>query len=399
MMPDMPTAHAARIAPVYITGMGAVTGYGWGVAALAKGLASAESAVTLQIGLEPYIPGGQAYLGVIPDPDFREGGISKFTRATRSAADEAIADARSRGWEPGEDVGVIVCTVIGDAKMWRDHYATGGLQINNRTWVRMMPSTVITMFMKDNAFHGPAMNLGAMCVSGNSAMVVAQNWIASGMCSDVVVVSADVSGTPENLAHFSAIGAADLATPALQACRPFQEGSIGFAGAEGVSALVVSARRHGTRAALLGGGITSDAHSAVSINPDHTQVYRSFQKALDQAGLDATDIVYYNAHGPGTAQSSQAEIDVVDNLFTSLKAVYALKPLLGHCQSAAPGLETIGTLLAYETGVINAPYQVAKAHPLLVDGPTVIEPALTVKAAIGFGGNNAAIILAPPAAM
>jgi 3-oxoacyl-[acyl-carrier-protein] synthase II len=364
-----------------------------------EGMATGESAVTLQTGLEPHISGGEAYLGVIPEQPGSEGvrrTLSKFTRVTRFVADEAVADAKARGWEPGDDVGVIVCTVLGDVQMWRDHYATHGLIVDNRTWVRMMPSTLITMFMKDHGFHGVGMNLGSMCVSGNTGAVVAQNMINTGMYTDVIVISSDVSGIPENFAHFPAIGAAAVTRPALDACRPFQEGSIGFAGAEGASALVISGRPQGARAIMLGGAVTSDAHSAVSIAPDHTQIRRSFTKAFDTAGLTPQDIVYYNAHGPGTAQSTAAETDIVDNLLTNTKALYALKPLLGHCQSAAPGLETIATLMAFESGVINAPYQVAKAHPLLVDGPTALEPDITVKAAIGFGGNNATIILAPP---
>ena len=131
----MTESIAARQTPVYIAGMGAVTAYGWGTQAMEEGMATGESAVTLQTGLEPHISGGEAYLGVIPEQPGSEGvrrTLSKFTRVTRFVADEAVADAKARGWEPGDDVGVIVCTVLGDVQMWRDHYATQGLIIDNR---------------------------------------------------------------------------------------------------------------------------------------------------------------------------------------------------------------------------------------------------------------------------
>ena len=389
------TPHPA----VHISGIGAVTGYGWGVPALFDGLASGESAVTLHEGLDGFVAGGKAYLSLIDTDKAPEGGStiqSRYTQATRFAADEAIADATARGWIRGDTVGVITCAVLGDAESWRDHYQSEGATVSGRTWVRLMPSTVVTMLMKEHDFHGPAMQVGAMCVSSISGMLQAKLWLDAGICTDVLVLATDLSGLPENLRHFSDINAASLDQPPLQASRPLQEGSAGFVGGEAAVAMLLTTDAHGAYADLLGGAQTSDGVSAVSIASDYVELYRCVTEALADAGVDGADVQYLNAHGPGTDQCSAAEAGLLDTFLPHAKA-FAVKPFVGHCQAAASAVETLATIYAFQTGILPSPPHVAKAHARLVDGSTPAEPGLTLKAALGFGGNNGMVVLAPPA--
>lgn len=84
---------------------------------------------------------------------------------------------------------------------------------------------------------------------------------------------------------------------------------------------------------------------------------------------------------------------MLDTLLTDAD-VYSIKPLVGHCQGAASAVELVATCMAYETGIIAAPPQVAPGHPRLVDGTTLRRDGLTLKSSIGMGGHNSAIILA-----
>ena len=93
-------------APAAICGIGAVTAYGWGRDRLWEGLAGGESAVVGSSGWQDALGHDVAYLGKIadvPGADPR----SRFARAMESAVDEAVADARARGWRPGPVVGLI----------------------------------------------------------------------------------------------------------------------------------------------------------------------------------------------------------------------------------------------------------------------------------------------------
>jgi 3-oxoacyl-[acyl-carrier-protein] synthase II len=88
---------------------------------------------------------------------------------------------------------------------------------------------------------------------------------------------------------------------------------------------------------------------------------------------------------------------VFDRLFPASTQVYSFKPLTAHCQAASAAIEVAVAALAYDRGLVPAPPTVAPGHPRLLDGPTPIGDGLTVKSALGMGGHNSAIVLAPPA--
>lgn len=386
-----------RSSPMSIAGVGAVTGYGWGSKHLWDGFMLGESAVRLRTGLDGYVDGGQAYVATISADGGRPGGPSRFMRALRFAAREAIADAMERGWRPGPVVGVVHSMVLGDVEMWRDYYRSDTGTTTGRQWVQMMPGTVISMMMKEHDFHGPSMNVTAMCASGNAGVITAKSWIDAGIASDVILLATDLSGLPENLRRFQDIGVAVLDMPPFEGCRPFQEGSRGFVGGEAAVAMVMSNRPTGSYAEVLGGALTMDAWSAVSIAPDRKELFRCFEDALRVSGVDASEVGYINAHGPGTAQCDAAEASVLDHLFPDAHGIFSVKPLTGHCQGAASAVELLATVYAFQSGYIPAPPQVAPGHPRLIAGRTPRRPGMMVKSSIGLGGYNSAIVVAEPA--
>ena len=385
-----------RDSPMSITGVGAVSGYGWGAKHMWDGFLLGESAVQLRTGLDGFVDGGQAYVATISEEGGRPGGPSRFMRAVRFAAREAIADAMERGWRPGPVVGVVHSMVLGDVEMWREYYLADAAAVSGRQWVQMMPGTVISMMMKENDFHGPAMAVTAMCASGNAGILTAKSWLDSGIASDVILLATDLSGIPQNLRRFQDIGVAVLDRPPFDGCRPFQEGSRGFVGGEAAVAMVLSNRPEGSYADVLGGAITMDAWSAVSIAPDMVQMFRCFREALATSGVDASEVAYINAHGPGTAQCDAAEARVLDELFPDAHGIFSVKPLTGHCQGAASAVELLATIYAFQTGFIPAPPQVAQGHPRLVNGLTHRRSGMMVKSSIGLGGYNSAVVVAEP---
>ena len=392
-----PTARRRdRNTEISITGVGAVTGYGWGRKHVWDGFLLGESAVKLVTGLGEFVAGGEAYLSLINDEGDRRDGPSRFMQAFRFAAREAISDATERGWEPGPVVGVVHSLEKGDMDMWSDFYQHPDVRVRAKTWVNMMPSTVITQMMKEHAFHGPAMSVSAMCASANAGMITAKSWLDSGIATDVILLATDLSGLPQNLRPFKDLGVAVFDAPPFEACRPFQEGSRGFVGGEAAVAMVLSKRPTGSYASVLGGAMTMDAYNLVGVAPDLTEMTRCFRQALVSAGIDAEDVAYLNAHAPGTAACDVAEGRIMDELFPDAHGVYSVKPLVGHCQSAAAGVETLATLYAYQTGYIPAPPQVAPGHPKLVDGRTPSVPGVTLKSSIGMGGYNTVVVLGEP---
>jgi 3-oxoacyl-[acyl-carrier-protein] synthase II len=382
--------------PANIVGVGAVTGFGWGAKHLWDGFLLGESAVTLTTGLEGFVDGGQAYLSLIADEGDRRDGPSRYTRAARFAAREAVADARERGWEPGPVVGLVHSLEAGDIETWSEFYRSGESRVRPKTWVSMLPSTIISQFMKEHDFHGPAMSVSAMCATANAAMITAKSWLDTGICTDVVVMATDLCGVPQVLRAFSDLGAAILSLPPYEACRPFQEGSRGFVGGEAAIAMVLSGDRTGAYGSMLGGAMTMDASHLVSVAPDLKEMFRCFRLAMEDSGVAYEDIAYLNAHGTGTGTGDAAEARILDELFPDAHGVFSVKPLVGHCQSAAAAVEILATLYAFETGYVPAPPQVAPGHPKLVDGHTPRVPGPMVKSSIGMGGYNTVSVIAEP---
>ena len=379
-----------------IVGVGAVTGYGWGAKHLWDGFLVGESAVKLVTGLEGYVKGGQCYISTISDEGDRADGPSRFTRSVRFAAREAVTDALARGWKPGPVVGLIHGVEKGDVEMWSEFYKSGESRVRPKTWINMMPSTCLTMVMKEFDFHGPTMSVSAMCASASAGMITARAWLDAGIVSDVILLATDVSGIPQHLRAFNDLGACVLDAPAFEGCRPFQEGSRGFVGGEAAVAMVLSNNTAGSYASILGGAMTMDGYHSAAIAPDFAEILRCFRFATANAGIDPNDVAYLNAHGPGTALCDAAEMRALDELFPDATGIFSVKPLVGHCQSAAAAVETLATIYSFQTGFIPAPPQVAPGHPKLVNGRTPRMPGLVMKSSLGLGGYNTAMVIAEP---
>ena len=378
-----------------IAGLGITSGYGGGAASLWNGLKSGKPAATLHHDLEsPLQP--PAWLAKIPDGGNLADGTSRFSRALRGAAREAIEDAFTRGWKPGRRVGLIHAVVLGEVDEWRNFYLHDSGQRRVRDYLTLMPSTPVSLLMQEHGFHGPAMSVSAMCASGNAGLLTAKMWLDADFVDDVVFVATDLSLTAENVAHFVELGVAVVDVDPQDGCRPFQQGSRGFGMGEAATAFVLSGRAGSdSYARILGGSMSHDAFHATSIDPDLTQVRACFKDALLNADVTASQVRYLNAHGPGTAQCDAAEIAMLETVLGGEAQVYSIKPLTGHCQGAAAAIETAAAVLGFERATVPASPQVAGGHPRLLDGFTPAVPGLTVKSSLGMGGHNSVVVLAP----
>jgi 3-oxoacyl-[acyl-carrier-protein] synthase II len=380
--------------PMTIAGIGAVTGYGWGTLPLWTGLLSGKPAAKLVDGFGP----DHAWLAQISDDGDPLDGLSRFSRALRAAAREALTDARQRGWEPGERVGLLHAVVISDVEGWRNFYLRDAARRRIRDYLTLMPSTPVSMLMQENDFHGPSMNVSAMCSSGNAGLITAKMWLDSGFVDDVVFVSTDLSLTPENVEHFVRLGVGVIDTEPLDACRPFQEGSRGFPAGEAAISFVLSRRAEAPYVRVLGGDMTHDAYHLTSVDPARTQIDRCVLNALQSARIDPGRVTYLNAHGPGTQQCDAAEAGLVDEVLRGRPGIYSIKPMVGHCQGSAAAVELAAAALGYAHDIVPAPPTVAPGHRRLLDGPTQMQPdAVTLKTSLGMGGHNSAVVLAPAA--
>ncbi len=372
-----------------IVGLGAVSGYGWGIDPLWSGLLSGKSAAR-PVSFEEF----SGLAAMVPDGGNEEDSVTLFGRALYGSGREALRDAEGRGWRPGARVGLILCSSLGEVQGWRELYLELGGRCRRRHYLQLLPSTAPSMLMAEYGFTGPSMNVGAACASGVLGLILARQWVSSGFATDVVVSGTDLSVTAENAWGMDSLKVLATDGAPEQACRPFQEGSQGFLAGEASAALVVSLQSDvDAYVDMFGGGFTHDAFHPIAIKPDGLQVAAAWSQAMADAGVEPDDIAYVNAHGSGTFLNDTVEAGVADALFPATTKLYSTKMLTGHGLGAGGALEAAIAALTYERGEIPAPALVATAHPRVLDGITPRTPGPTLKSSIGMGGYNAAVVI------
>ena len=206
-----------------------------------EGLLSGESAVRPLTGFAPYFENDVAWAAPISDDGNPSDGSSTFSQAVRHAAREAVHNAlEDRGWRPGRVVGVIHGLVLGDVRAWREFHHRKGFHTSKRQILQLMPSTVLTAINREFDFHGPTMSVTAMCASGVAGILTAKMWIDAGIVDDVLVLTSDMSITPDGAAAFAQVGVMIMDGPSMDVCRPFQEGSRGFTAGEASVGFILS---------------------------------------------------------------------------------------------------------------------------------------------------------------
>ncbi len=358
---------------VTVTGIGAVSGYGWGEKRLREGLFGARSAVRPVRGFLPWAQNRTLWLSLVDDEGAGE--VSRRARALRFAAREALSDAHDRGWRATDGVGIV------HAAEWADS-----------TW---------TELAHELELHGPGMCVSAGELSGAMAVLTAKSWIDADLVDDVLVVCSDLSLTPERLANGAARSKAVVDTAPSVTCLPFQEGSVGANPGEAVVALVVARSSFSAYSRILGGAATATepgesrgGHGSGSAVRDALE--RAVGRALQTSGIGAETVSYLNAHGTGQPALDAVESTVLERTLPAVDGLYSLKPLVGDCGAAAGAIELLGALYGFSTGVVPAPARVGSGHPRLLDGPTAAIEGDVVKASIGAAGECAVVVASSP---
>jgi 3-oxoacyl-[acyl-carrier-protein] synthase II len=377
-----------------IMGLGAVSGYGWGMNKLWEGLKSRQPAGRRHHGLGGAFPDPCWFARVPEQEGAGAAGSNRYQQGCAAAAEEALGDARSRGWRPGERVGIVHATTRGDLELMRARYLAPDTVSPRRSYVEQSWTTPSGLVMIKNGFNGPAVIVSAACSSGLHALAIAQRLLECGDATDVVVLSSDIGFDGEEMKLFAALGPLIFDAPPADACRPFQEGTRGFVLGEGAAALVLTQSGADSaymrlRASTLG----NDAHHPVAIEPSHAEIIATVDRCLEKAGIKPEDVTSFCSHSSGTVECREADTAVLEHLGPQATAA-GLKPLLGHCMGTAPLLDAVAVARAHaEDGLPTHPPVAAGHRQLARDVLPVGGPFLQL--GIGFGGNISAAIYEP----
>ncbi len=387
--------------------MGAVSGFGIGVEALAGGLRSGSSSIRAIRAFDP-APYRVGVMAEAPPSAELPDAPSRCDALAVSAAREAFRSAGlDRDQVPEGRTAVLIGTSAGDAaavERVRRAEILGDGTPDFRDLRRCTLSSPGDAVALDLGLSGPRMATSTACSSGSVSICIAADLIRSGraelaLAGGVEAVSEFVFG------GFHALMALD---PEL--CRPFDARRQGLVLGEGAAVVVLESEAHALRrgrtplALLSGYGLCCDSHHITAPEPTGREAARTMTLALADAGIPAGRIDHVDAHGTATLAGDVAEIRGLNMVFANRgerPTVSGMKGALGHTLGAAGGLSIVACVLQIGEGVVyptanlkEIDPECAAHHVLGRAQPARIRTVLSNS--FSFGGNNISVILEAP---
>ena len=198
------------------------------------------------------------------------------------------------------------------------------------------------------------------------------------------------------------------ATDPNRASIPFDAERGGFVMGEGSGILVMEEREHalkrgaGILAEIVGYGANCDAFHITSPNPEGEGGAECMRLAIKDAGIDASEISYINAHGTSTHLNDSCETKAIKAVFgeNAYKIpVSSTKSMTGHLLGGAGGVEAVFCVKALEEGFIPATINYKTPDPecdldIVPNEGRNADLKYALSNSLGFGGHNACIIFA-----
>jgi 3-oxoacyl-(acyl-carrier-protein) synthase len=154
-------------------------------------------------------------------------------------------------------------------------------------------------------------------------------------------------------------------------------------------------------AELVGFGASTDAHHLTAPLPSGASAAAAISTALRMAGRDGAAVDYVNAHASGTELNEPAEARALHLALGERAAsvpVSGTKGLYGHALGASGAVEAAITALALHEGTLPGTCNLQRPDPTidlhLLRDPVRSRAKLALSTSFGFGGMNAALLLA-----
>jgi 3-oxoacyl-[acyl-carrier-protein] synthase II len=335
----------------------------------------------------------------------------RVTHLGYAAAADAIESAGELGADP-EQCAVVAATGVGGLTTLEENchifYERGPSRVSPFFVPMMMPNATAGVISMKFGFTGPAFCVSTACAAGTNAIGEGVRLIRDGS-AQVVIAGGTEAFTAVTVAAFARMGALSKHNDDPEhASRPFDVNRDGFVIAEGAAFLVLeSLERALARSATIHGeiagyGRNSDAYHITAPSPGGAGAARCMQLALDDAGLNPSDIGHINAHGTSTPLNDAAEAEAIRKVFGDVAPpITAPKGVLGHMIGGAGAAEAVISLLALRDQVLPPTANLTQiSEEIGLDVVHGSEREITSRPALsnsfGFGGHNATLVLRKP---
>jgi 3-oxoacyl-[acyl-carrier-protein] synthase II len=385
---------------IAITGYGVVAPCGVGKEAFWKGLLGPGFTGSRSIELQDWDP--LPYFDS-PKDARRSDRCEQFALA---AAGEAIAQSGTLPYDPSR-IGTIFGTGIGGLRTLEEQVIVrvekGERRVSPFLVPMMMSNASGAAISMRYGFQGPAETVCTACAASTHAIGNAARLIAWGRCDAVVTGGSESAATITALAGFANM----TALSSTLVSKPFDATRDGFIMGEGAAVFVLErldmavARGAHIVAEIVGAASNADAHHITAPSPGGVGATRCMQLALEDAGLQSSDIKQINAHGTSTPLNDSAEAQAITAVFGDRAVpVVSIKGVTGHPLGAAGALEAAAVLLSIEKSLIPPTAGTTVIDPemsidVVIGEPREWTPGPTISNNFGFGGHNGSVIIAP----
>lgn len=311
--------------------------------------------------------------------------------------------------ENSERCGVLVGSGIGGLPMIEETHTELVERGARRISPFFVPGSIINMISGHLSINlnlkGP--NLGAVtaCTTGLHSIGLAARLIQYGDADVMIAGGAESTVSPLGIGGFAAARALSSRNDdPLTASRPWDKDRDGFVLGEGGGVMVLEEYEHAKArgakiyAEIAGFGMSGDAYHMTAPNMDGPK--RCMLNALKDAGMNADQVHYINAHGTSTPLGDKNETEAIKAALgdhAKRIVVNSTKSMTGHLLGGAGGLEAVFTVLALHhqkspptINIFNQDpecdldYCANTARDLKID--------VAVKNNFGFGGTNGTLV-------
>ena len=401
---------------VVVTGLGAVTPVGIGVATTWQNIVAGKSGIGRITRFDPTAFASQIAGEVkdfdvtqyIPAKDARR--MDRFVHLGLAAGIEAFKDSGLEVNEQNADrIGVCISSGIGGLPMIEEthnDYLNGGPRKISPFFIA---GTIINMISGNLSIlfglRGPNFAVVSACTTGTHSIGEAMRMIQYGDADAMVAGGSESAVSPLAIGGFAASRALSTRNddPAT-ASRPWDKDRDGFVLGEGAGVLVLEEYEHakarGARiyAELSGYGMSADAYHITAPNMDGPK--RSMLNAMRDAGITPDQVQYVNAHGTSTPLGDKNENDAIKAAFgehSRKLVVNSTKSMTGHLLGGAGGIESLFCVLAIHHQISPPTINIFEQDPEC-DLDYCANTARNMKIDVamnnnfGFGGTNGTLV-------
>lgn len=348
----------------------------------------------------------------IPEKEARH--MDRFIHLGLAAACQAVADSGlptgdALGDEQATRIGCNIGSGIGGLPMIEQMHAELVNRGPRRISPFFVPATIINMISGHVSikfgFKGPNIAVVTACTTGLHAIGLSARMIEYGDCDVMIAGGAEATVSPLGVGGFAAARALSTRNEDPKtASRPWDKDRDGFVLGEGSGVVVLEEYEHAKArgakiyAEVIGFGMSADAYHMTAPNIDGPR--RSMAMALKNAGVNADQVQYLNAHGTSTPLGDLNETNAIKAAFGSHAknmVVSSTKSMTGHLLGGAGGIESVFTVLALHHQKIPPTINIFNQDPacdldFCANTARDAKIEVAVKNNFGFGGTNGSLV-------